>query len=166
MGKAGCGTCHFAPAFSGLVPPLYHESESEVLGVPLYNLDSVAVIDPDVGRYKGNLKEHANIYKHSFKTTTVRNVSLTAPYMHNGVFETLEEVVDFYDKGGGQGLGMEVEFQTLPPDKLELTAQEKLDLVRFMEILVDTTNMTVQPTRLPTFENDPQLDQRKIGGNY
>ena len=166
MGKAGCGTCHFAPAFSGLVPPLYHESESEVLGVPLHNLDSVAVIDPDVGRYKGNLKEHANLYKHSFKTTTVRNVSLTAPYMHNGVFETLEEVVDFYDKGGGQGLGMEVEFQTLPPDKLELSPQEKLNLVRFMEILVDTTDMTAQPIRLPIFENDPQLDQRKIGGNY
>ena len=166
MGKAGCGTCHFAPTFSGLVPPLYHESESEVLGVTRYNLDSVAVIDPDEGRYRGNLKEHANIYKHSFKTTTVRNVSLTAPYMHNGVFETLGEVVDFYDNGGGQGLGMDVEFQTLPPDKLELTPQEKLDLVSFMEVLVDTTNMTAQPSRLPIFENHPDFNQRKIGGDY
>lgn len=166
MGKAGCGTCHFAPTFSGLVPPLYHESESEVLGVPLHNLDSTPVIDPDVGRYKGNLKEHAIIYKHSFKTTTVRNVSLTAPYMHNGVFETLEEVVEFYDQGGGQGLGIDVEFQTLPPDKLELTTGEKLDLVRFMEALVDTTQMAVQPVRLPIFQDRPDLNQRKVGGNY
>ena len=166
MGKAGCGTCHFAPTFSGLVPPLYHESESEVLGVPLHNLDSAPVIDPDVGRYKGNLKEHAEIYKHSFKTTTVRNVSLTAPYMHNGVFETLEEVIEFYDQGGGQGLGMDVKFQTLPPDPLELTAREKLDLVKFVEVLVDTTGMTTQPSRLPIFENQPELNKRKVGGNY
>lgn len=166
MGKAGCGTCHFAPTFSGLVPPLYHESESEVLGVTLHNLDSIPVIDPDVGRYKGNLKEHANIYKHSFKTTTVRNVSLTAPYMHNGVFETLEEVVEFYDRGGGQGLGLDVEFQTLPPDPLELTDLEKQHLVKFMEVLVDTTAMTTQPVRLPVFENQPELNQRIIGGIY
>ena len=166
MGKAGCGTCHFAPTFSGLVPPLYHESESEVLGVTLHNLDSIPVIDPDVGRYKGNLKEHANIYKHSFKTTTVRNVSLTAPYMHNGVFETLEEVVEFYNRGGGQGLGLDVEFQTLPPDPLELTDLEKQYLVKFMEVLVDTAAMTTQPVRLPVFENQPELNQRIIGGIY
>ena len=166
MGKAGCGTCHFAPTFSGLVPPLFHESESEILGVTRHNLDSVPVIDPDEGRYRGNLKEHANIYQHSFKTTTVRNISLTAPYMHNGAFETLEEVVTFYDQGGGQGLGLEVPFQTLPADKLGLTDQEKQDLISFMEILVDTTNMTSPPARLPVFENHPELNQRKIGGNY
>ncbi len=166
MGKAGCGTCHFAPTFNGLVPPVYHESESEVLGVPLSNLDSVKVIDPDLGRYDGNLKERAGIYKHSFKTTTVRNVTLTAPYMHNGVFETLEELVDFYNEGGGQGLGMNVEFQTLPPDKLELSDEEKRDLISFMEILVDTTGMTARPVSLPKFQNNPQFNQRKIGGNY
>ncbi len=166
MGKAGCGTCHFAPTFSGLVPPLFHESESEVLGVPGANLSSGQKIDEDLGRYEGNLKERADIYKHSFKTTTVRNVSLTAPYMHNGVYENLEEVIDFYNKGGGQGLGYDVPYQTLPGDELALTNQESNSLIRFMEALVDTSGMTTVPKRLPQFENNPGYNQRKIGGNY
>lgn len=166
MGKAGCGTCHFAPTFSGLVPPLFHESESEVLGVPGANLSSGHKIDEDLGRYEGNLKERADIYKHSFKTTTVRNVSLTAPYMHNGVYENLEEVIDFYNKGGGQGLGYDVPYQTLPGDELALTNQESNSLIRFMEALVDTSGMTTVPKRLPQFENNPGYNQRKIGGNY
>jgi cytochrome c peroxidase len=55
--------------------------------------------------------------------------------MHNGVFTTLEEVVDFYDKGGGVGLGLAVSNQTLPFDKLGLTVQQKCDLVAFMKSL-------------------------------
>ena len=56
---------------------------------------------------------------HAFKTPTARNVALTAPYMHNGVFRTLEEVVDFYDRGGGAGIGIALENQTLPAERLQ-----------------------------------------------
>ena len=73
----------------------------------------------------------------AFKTPTVRNAAVTAPYMHNGVFKTLEEVVSFYNKGGGQGLGYEVENQTLPFDKLNLTVKEEKALVAFMKTLTD-----------------------------
>ncbi len=166
MGKAGCGTCHFAPTFSGLVPPAFHESESEILGVPATNPVSGHVIDNDLGRYDGNLKERAPIYKHSFKTTTVRNSSLTGPYMHNGVYENLEEVIDFYNKGGGLGLGYDVPYQTLPGDPLDLSDQEQRNLISFMEALVDTTGMTNVPKRLPNFENNPGYNERKIGGSY
>ena len=166
MGKAGCGTCHFAPIFNGTVPPLYHHSESEVLGVPVSTDTLNPKLDDDLGRYDGALKERANIYKHSFKTPTVRNVSLTAPHMHNGVYQTLEEVVDFYNKGGGASMGMEVPNQTLPPTPLGLTDDEKNALVVFMEALIDTTGLTDIPTRLPVFENNPSLNQREIGGNY
>ena len=38
----------------------------------------------------------------AFKTTSLRNIALTAPYMHNGAFDTLEEVIKFYAKGGGR----------------------------------------------------------------
>jgi cytochrome c peroxidase len=74
-------------------------------------------------------------HRYAFKTPTVRHVALTAPYMHNGVFRTLEEVVDFYDRGGGNGLGFNLENQTLPFGKLSLTGSEKRALVSFMKIL-------------------------------
>lgn len=58
--------------------------------------------------------------------------------MHNGVFKTLEEVVDFYEKGGGVGQGMDLDSQTLPDSKLKLTNTEKQDLVNFMKTLTDS----------------------------
>ena len=58
--------------------------------------------------------------------------------MHNGVYKTLEEVVEFYNLGGGYGIGIiDQEFQTLPADPLNLTDQEKTDLVNFMKTLTD-----------------------------
>ncbi len=167
MGKAACGTCHFAPTFNGTVPPHFQDSESEVLGVPI-SKDTVNVqIDPDLGRYASQRpQDEAYFYAHSFKTVTVRNAALTAPYMHNGVYDTLEEVVDFYNKGGGRGLGLDVPYQTLPFDNLSLNQQEIKDLVKFMEALTDTTGLTQQPNALPKFENKPEWNKRQIGGVY
>jgi len=73
----------------------------------------------------------------AFKTPTVRNAAITAPYMHNGVFTTLEEVVDFYNKGGGKGLGYKVDNQTLPFEELKLNKKEESALVAFMKSLTD-----------------------------
>jgi len=134
MGKAKCATCHFAPLFNGLVPTVFKESELELIGVPETKDTLQAIVSNDLGRF--------NVYqtpqkKHFFKTPTLRNIEKTAPYMHNGVYTTLEEIVDFYNKGGAAGLGIELEFQTLPPDKLNLTNQEKKDLVAFMKTLTD-----------------------------
>ncbi|MGB3585184.1 MAG: cytochrome c peroxidase [Tunicatimonas sp.] len=166
MGKAACGTCHFAPTFNGLVPPIYHESESEVLGVPNTTDTASMEMDADLGRSLGVIKEYVDFYKHSFKTTTVRNAALTAPYMHNGVYETLEEVVDFYNQGGGEGLGLHVPYQTLPPDPLNLSEQEQADLVAFMEALTDTSQVNQIPQKLPTFAENEDWNQRKVGGTY
>ncbi len=138
MGKAGCGTCHFAPTFSGLVPPFYTKNETEILGVLKSPTGLKKVLDDDMGRYANTLySEQAWIYERSFKTTTVRNVALTAPYFHNGAYSTLEQVVDFYDHGGGAGLGLEVKNQTLPPDSLHLQNHEKQALIAFMQSLTD-----------------------------
>ena len=88
---------------------------------------------------KGKFYNHGiDLYRFAFKTPTVRNIALTAPYMHNGVFNTLEEVVDFYDRGGGAGLGFGLPNQTLPEDKLNLTQFEKKALVAFLKTLNDT----------------------------
>jgi len=166
MGKGQCGTCHFPPTFNGLVPPNFQESESEVLGVPMTNDTINPKIDPDIGRANGKTLEAVDIYKHAFKTTTVRNAAITAPYMHNGVYETLEEVMDFYNKGGGHGLGLDVPNQTLPTDPLELSDQEINNLVAFVESLTDTTGLTSVPDRLPAFPDSLGWNARKIGGIY
>lgn len=138
MGKANCATCHFAPTFAGLVPPLYNENESEILGVLADPNAKSPKLDTDEGRWSNTiLSEYAWIYEKSFKTNTVRNSGLTAPYFHNGAYATLEEVVEFYNNGGGGGLGLNVTNQTLSADPLNLTATEKKELVAFMKALND-----------------------------
>jgi cytochrome c peroxidase len=57
--------------------------------------------------------------------------------MHNGSFHSLEKVIDFYDGGGGAGLGLKVPEQTLSSDSLHLTAKEKADLIAFIGALTD-----------------------------
>ncbi|PHI21743.1 cytochrome-c peroxidase [Lewinellaceae bacterium SD302] len=166
MGKAACGTCHFAPTFSGLVPPYFRESESEVLGVPATKVWENAQIDSDLGRLT-NSKPGDEAYFHafSFKTPTVRNAALTAPYMHNGVYAELEEVMDFYNRGGGAGIGSFVDHQTLPPDALELDTEEIGSLITFMEALTDTSGLTKTPIHLPEF-SVAEWNGRRIGGEY
>lgn len=151
MGKAKCATCHFAPVFNGSVPPFYRETEFEVLGVPAEAEWQKASIDEDEGRYS---LAHAEPHKFAFKTMTVRNAALTAPYMHNGVYKTLDEVIRFYDLGGGYGIGIQLPNQTLPPVPLKLTDKEKKALVAFMTALTDTTGLTTPPARLPQFSGE------------
>ena len=62
--------------------------------------------------------DHVPIHLHAFKTPSLRNAALTPPYMHNGVYRTLDQVVDFYDRGGGAGIGIELPNQTLSPERL------------------------------------------------
>lgn len=133
-GKAKCATCHFAPLYNGTVPPDYTESEMELIGVPQKNDTINAIVSNDLGRYNVFKTEER---KHFFKTSTVRNISKTAPYMHNGVYTTLEEVMDFYNRGGGAGIGIDLDLQTLPPDALNLTNQEIQDIIAFMNTLED-----------------------------
>lgn len=141
MGKANCATCHFAPNFSGLVPPFFNENESEVLGITVKPISQKPVeLDADKGRLNSPVKkENSWIYENSFKTVTVRNIALTKPYFHNGAFDTLEEVMDFYNEGGGEGLGLPVKNQTLAPDKLNLTKPEIRQIIAFLNSLTDVS---------------------------
>ncbi|MBL7882142.1 MAG: cytochrome-c peroxidase [Chryseobacterium gambrini] len=141
MGKANCATCHFAPNFSGLVPPFFNENESEVLGITAKPISQKPLeLDADQGRINSPVrKENSWIYENSFKTVTVRNVALTKPYFHNGAFDTLEEVMDFYNEGGGEGLGLKVKNQTLASDKLNLTQTEIKQIIAFLNALTDVS---------------------------
>lgn len=109
--KAGCTACHLGANFTD---EKYHN-----LGV---GMDAA---EPDLGRF---VVTKVEADKGAFKTPTCRNVSQSAPYMHDGSQQTLEEVVEWYAKGGhpNQWLSEKVK-------KLDLTDQDKADLVAFMK---------------------------------
>jgi cytochrome c peroxidase len=147
MGKGKCGTCHFAPLFNGTIPPSYIKTESEVIGVPLSATSKT--IDNDRGRFTNR---QLPLHDNSFRTPTVRNIALTAPYMHNGIYNSLKEVIDFYNDGGGSGLGIELENQTLPFDELKLSNEEKKDIIAFLKTLSDNSKANDIPKELPAFD--------------
>jgi cytochrome c peroxidase len=111
--KGSCTACHVGVNFSD---ELYHN-----LGV---GMDAAK---PDLGRFEISKVEKD---KGAFKTPTVRNISLTGPYMHDGSQKTLEDVVEWYDKGGHPNPHLDEKIKPL-----KLTAQEKADLVTFMKTL-------------------------------
>ncbi len=86
----------------------------------------------------------------AFKTTSLRNIALSAPYMHNGAFATLEDVIKFYAKGGGRGepnppAGMDDKI-----GKFDITDAEIADLVAFLNALTDTSLQPDPPARVPS----------------
>ncbi len=114
FGKGKCAICHNGPAFT--------DSNFHNIGVkqhgPLKN---------DLGRYSLTKEDFD---KGAFKTPGLRHINRTAPYMHDGSEATLEDVVEFYDRGG------DVDENKSPfITKLELTGQEKKDLVEFLKAL-------------------------------
>ncbi|MCD9617573.1 cytochrome-c peroxidase [Chryseobacterium gleum] len=133
VGKAQCSICHFLPLFNGTVPPNFKKTEQEVLGAAVNGENKT--FDNDPGR--GKFHETVSSLQHSFKTPTLRNISKTAPYMHNGGYKTLKEVMNFYNKGGGKGFGFKVDNQTLSDAPLQLTDQEINDIIEFMKALDD-----------------------------
>lgn len=94
----------------------------------------------DQGRYRITKAEKD---KAAFKTPTLRNIALTAPYMHNGALKTLEEVVDYYNRGGGSGPN-----KSNLIVKLDLTNQERRDLVAFLKTLTGTVPQFSTPQPL------------------
>jgi len=125
--KAGCTACHVGANFTD---EKYHN-----LGV------GMEAEEPDLGRFTvtGNEAD-----KGAFKTPTVRNVVMTAPYMHDGSQETLEEVVEWYAKGGHPN-----EYLSEDIKKLDLTEQDKADLVEFMKVGLTSSLPRVERERLP-----------------
>ncbi len=137
MGKAGCGSCHFAPLFGGVAPPLYVASDVEVIGTPA--LPKAMAFDADSGR---GAIDHRADHIRAFKVPSLRNVAITAPYMHNGTFLTLRQVMDFYEGGGAHG---RLPNQTLATDSLHLTPSERNAVIAFLQTLTDSS---VRPDRV------------------
>jgi len=70
--------------------------------------------------------------------------------------------MDFYNKGGGAGMDLDVPHQTLPDAALNLSSTEIQDLITFMEALTDVADFQKLPTELPIFENQPTWNKRRI----
>jgi cytochrome c peroxidase len=88
----------------------------------VYHYDDFRTLSEDPGRYL--ITKQKKDWK-AFRTPTLHEIARTAPYMHNGVFQTLDEVIDFFDRGGGKGNTV------LKP--LRLTGAEKKYLKTFLE---------------------------------
>ena len=124
--KTRCVECHTFPTFT---------SESfRVIGVESDDLGRASVFE--------------NGLIGSFKVPTLRNVALTAPYMHNGALATLTDVIDFYADGGGRIRG--VENMDLLVQKIDLSAQERIDLAAFLLTLTDESNKPEIPEAVPS----------------
>jgi cytochrome c peroxidase len=135
MAKGRCGTCHFAPLFNGTQPPEFLSTDPEIIGVPDRVVLRHARLDADPGR--GGI-DGVPSHRFAFKVPTVRNTAVTAPYMHNGIYHTLDDVIAFYNAGGGAGIGIDLPYQTLFDHPLALTRRERSDLLAFLRALTDT----------------------------
>lgn len=116
----GCSHCHFNPFFT--------DNQFRNNG-----LDSVANLedfeDKGLGGISGNVFDNGK-----FRVPTLRNIALTAPYMHDGRFGSLEEVLDSYSRGGHGVINEDANIQPF-----SLSEQDKLDLIAFMNMLTDTS---------------------------
>ena len=140
--RLSCAQCHAGFNLSGPVvweggPPI----EPRFHNTALYDLDGEGAYPSDNPGLFEHTRGPADMGR--FRAPTLRNIAVTAPYMHDGSLETLEAVVDHYAAGGRAAQN------PLKSDLLhgfELSPQEQLDLIRFLESLTDTT-----------FLSDPQF---------
>ncbi len=163
-GKAGCLACHNGALAS--------DQGYYNIGVPAalrWNEDGLAQITFRFEQYaKGvteemyrSVKDDAGLYyrsknawdKGKFRTPSLRYTLYTAPYMHNGAFYTLEEVIDFYDRGGVSEDGRTTDFpDTKSPliKPLGLTDEEKADLLAFLEAF-SGEEIVMEKPKLPEY---------------
>ncbi|MEK6300091.1 MAG: parallel beta-helix domain-containing protein [Acidobacteriota bacterium] len=133
-GRTRCFECHGLPTFAN--------RDFKIIGVPEVDPNT-----PDYGRFEVT-KGEGN--KFGFKVPTLRNVVLNAPYMHNGKFKTLEEVLDFYAAGGGPGAGFNEPKVDDKIHKYTITPEEKQDLIAFLFSLTDESNLPQFPEHVPS----------------
>jgi cytochrome c peroxidase len=125
-----CFECHTAPLFAN--------NTFRAIGVP----EAEGVSDP------GRPGAQADAPVGSFRVPSLRNVALSAPYMHNGALATLEDVVQFYADGGGRKFGNETVDRFVLG--FDLSEQEKADLVAFLHALTDESQMPEIPASVPS----------------
>src|SRR6185503_10114392 len=132
--KTRCFECHGFPTLAN--------PDFKVIGVP-----DLPGQKEDRGRAEAG---GGPAYERAFKVPTLRNVALTAPYMHNGRFKTLAEVLSFYAKGGGKGEGLALANLDDKIRVFSLSTAEQQDLIAFLNALTDETRRPEIPERVPS----------------
>ena len=143
--RLNCFQCHQAPFFTDSYTYLglpFNEIAFHNTG--LYNLsESGNYPDPNTGMYK-HTRRTGDLGR--FRTPSLRNVELTGPYMHNGIFDSLDAVLDFYSRGGQKteadalaGDGAKKPFKSSYVTGFRLSLQEKKDVIEFLKSLTDLT---------------------------
>lgn len=148
VGKAGCVDCHSGPMFTdndfhvtGVAqagPNLPEEDEGRFADISSvlehqFNTASPYSDDPAAGQEKLGGLTPTEEDRGAFRTKNLRNVANTAPYFHTGSASSLEEVIEFYDRGGDDSGFMGTKDARIVP--LNLTSEEREDLVSFLEAL-------------------------------
>lgn len=128
---ANCAECHNGPMFSNF--------EFRVTGVPQEGIGKSVIPDDDTGREEATLDLTD---RYAFRVPSLRNVGLTAPYMHDGVFQTLEEVVRFYNQGARPRHPdvSELELDPAVREPLGLSDRDIRAVVAFLRSLNDSGN--------------------------
>lgn len=160
MGKAMCGSCHFPPLYSGLKPMAYQNQEYHSHGVSAHLLHPNR-IDPDPGLQKN---DSYGKYKYIYKTPSLRNIAITGPYMHNGIFPELNQALD-YIFSGQQAPSITA---SLPAGSLyRLSNKERSDIRTFLNSLTTTKLERFQKEiALPMTNDSLALNRRRAGGMY
>ena len=153
QGKARCIHCHNGPlatdeSFHGLGVPHNAFFDENILGQVAFRYQHYSRgVDEDL--YRGADRDLGLYYttkrdpdKGKFRTPPLRYLVYTGPYMHNGVFASLDEVVDFYNRGGGADPNKSPLLQPLG-----LADRERQDLVAFLESLSGTELILDAPTQ-------------------
>jgi cytochrome c peroxidase len=144
--KGNCAACHPSTSDSPETPILFTDFSYDNLGVPAnpdspfltqdpeFNPDGVTFVDFGLGGELGDITENGK-----FKVPTLRNIALTGPYMHNGVYNTLEQVLDFYSDRDVDGVIPEIADNVNGDElgTLGLSTQEKTDIIAFLKTLTD-----------------------------
>ena len=151
FGKARCSRCHYLPLFAGTEGPSFVATEFRITGIPERGKEQLT---RDVGRagVSGLPESEASELRHAFKAPTLRNIDKTAPYMHNGAFDTLEQVLDFYDRGPeARGYTVPNLDFVMQPGPLNLSVDEKRQLLVFLrEGLTDLSGLPGVPSSVPS----------------
>jgi cytochrome c peroxidase len=136
--KARCAECHGGPMFT--------DFKFVVQGVPQEGVGKNVIPGDDCGREEATLDP---AHRYAFRTPTLRNVELTPPFMHDGVFHTLDEVVRFYNDGARPRHPTVTDAMLDPRlrDPLGLTEDEIRAVVAFLEALTDP-GTALDPTLL------------------
>jgi cytochrome c peroxidase len=124
--RSTCASCHFGVNFSG---PIVQRGKSPP---PVLFANNGSAVQGDEGLYAETRRKND---RGRFRVPTLRNIALTAPYMHDGRFATLEDVIEHYVGGGKHAGSIGVVDSQIRP--LDLNAEEKGDLVEFLKNLTD-----------------------------